>query len=100
MATYHEMQVLPGTRVETWSCRWECGYTRAFHTQPEYRVNQVIDHPFYGTVTANQAAMLDIQNHNCETYKESLARIRGRQHFAYILRKALGSGHSVRSVSR
>lgn len=88
MVTFHEME-LPKLHIESWSCPFNCGWTRSFHVKPASRANDVIDHPIWGLVTNYQAAQLDIENHDCKAYKAAITRLRGRQLFADKLRRAL-----------
>lgn len=87
MATLAETTGEVRLPFETWSCRWNCGFTRSFSIDPQ-KANQIIEHPIWGLVTNRQAAHLDMKSHSCWEYAKALNRARAKQHFADQIRKS------------
>ena len=47
-----------------WDCPRNCGYFREWHASPEY-LYEVVNHPFYGPILAEELVAYDITTHSC-----------------------------------
>lgn len=65
----------------SWSCPRVCGWTRNYAT--DEHMNDTFTHPLYGEVTNRECALLDIQSHNCVTYRSAHLRAMQRRSREY-----------------
>lgn len=72
--------ILPFARID---CVKGCGWHRDYTLREGWK-HDVIAHPQWGNVTQWTGVLLDVQNHNCETYIEAVTKLREAQQRASI----------------
>lgn len=64
------------TKVRHTTWKHSCGWYRTRNLDAGH-ARAIIQHPIHGDVTSMEAALMDIEQHDCNAYREALRRLHG-----------------------